>query len=249
MEKTPPYGKDFPVSAPAALTRAVLPLILMIGLAFAAGCGGSGTDSPLASIAESLKDQPTFSIVLDDMREEGTFFSTFYHSYLVVLPERSNKTDWIQVSESFYDKNRDFLGMALMTKKDGEVEDQPSPPGYRYVGDERYGRWREDGHGGSFWEFYGKYAFFTSLFGGWYHPINRYDYPGYSQHRSQGRPFFGSNKEYGSQGNITKTKRPDFFERRMSGVSTSKSSFSQKVNSKIGRTSTSARSRGGGSGK
>lgn len=216
---------------------------------FLSGCGGGVSEVPLAGIVQSLKDQPTFSIILEDMKDEGTFFTTYYHNYRIVKPEGASLTGWVQVPEQFYDQNRDFLGMSLVSKKDGVMEEDVAPPGYRFVGDERYGHWRQDSQGGSFWEFYGKYAFFTSLFGGWYHPINRTDYSTYSQYRSQKRPFFGTNKEFGSEGNIVKTKRPDFYTRRMSGANASKSTFKNSVNSKIGRTSTGFRSRGGGFGK
>ncbi|OQY49524.1 MAG: hypothetical protein B6230_07960 [Desulfobacteraceae bacterium 4572_89] len=225
-------------------------VIMVFGLVpFLTSCGGGSGEIPLTSLKRDLADKPTYSILLDDMKKEGTFSKSYYHKYLVVEPDGSKKTDWLRVPEKYFRANEAFLGMALVTKKDGVVEDQVSPPGYGYVGDSEYGRWRQDSSGGSFWEFYGKYAFFSSLFGGWYHPVHRNDYGMYRKYRSQGRPFFGSRKEYGSSGAIAKKIRPGFFATRMAGAKSSKQSFKNRVSSRIGRTKTGLRGRSGGLGK
>ncbi|SMC68977.1 hypothetical protein SAMN02746065_10756 [Desulfocicer vacuolatum DSM 3385] len=225
-----------------------LSLVMLFCILFA-GCGGGTGEIPLETLKKTLRDQPTFSVLLDDMKEEGTFVKNYFHRYLVVLPDESSKTQWFQVPKEYYNKNIDFLGMTLLTKKEGAYDDAVSPPGYGFVGDENYGRWRDDGNGGSFWEFYGKYALISSLFGGWYSPIHRHDYRSYQSYRSKRKPFFGSSKQYGSSGKIVKATRPTFYSSRMSSVNAKKSSFSNKVSQKIGRTKTGLRSRAGGSGK
>ena len=225
-----------------------LALVVLFCILFT-GCGGGSGENPLETLKKTLKDEPTFSIILENMKEEGTFVKNYFHQYLVVLPEESSKTQWLEVPKDFYNKNLEFLGMALLTKKDGTFDDVASPPGYALVGDEKYGRWREDSSGGSFWEFYGKYALISSLFGGWYSPIHRNDYRNYQTYRTSRKPYFGSNKQYGSTGNIVKATRPSFYSSRMSSVNAKKSSFSSKVNQKIGRSKTGLRSRAGGSGK
>jgi len=211
--------------------------------------GGTPKTDPLGKIKADLAKEPTYSIVLEDMKQDGTFFKTFYHKYLVVKPDKSTKTDWMEVPESYYDKTQEFLGMALVSKKDGVLDNQASPPGYNFVGDPAYGSWRQDSQGGSFWEFYGKYALLSSLFGGWNRPIYRNDYDMYRDSRSRNQPFFGRNKEFGSAGNIVKAKRPDFYSRRMAGVNAAKSSFKEKAAARVGRTKTDFRSRAGGIGK
>lgn len=217
---------------------------------FLSACsGGSSTRIPLDKIKADLADEPTYSVVLEDMREEGTFFKTYFHKYLVVKPDGSNKTDWLEVPETFYNQNLEFLGMALVSKKDGTLDNQVAPPGYSYVGDPKYGSWRQDSQGGSFWEFYGKYALLSSLFGGWNRPIYRNDYAMYNQSRSMNRPFFGRNKEFGSSGSVVKTKNPGFYSRRMEANRAAKSSFKQKAAKRVGRTKTGFRSRSGGIGK
>ena len=212
-------------------------------------CGEAPKTDPLGKIKADLAKEPTYSILLEDMKQEGTFFKKSFHKYLVVKLDKSTKSDWIEVPESYYDKTQEFLGMALVSKKDGVLDTQASPPGYNFVGDPAYGSWRQDSQGGSFWEFYGKYALLSSLFGGWNRPIYRNDYAMYNDSRSRNQPFFGRNKEFGSAGNIVKAKKPDFYSRRMAGVNAGKSSFKEKAASRVGRTKTDFRSRAGGIGK
>ena len=214
---------------------------------FLSACsGGSSQRLALDKIKADLADEPTYSVVLEDMREEGTFFKTYFHKYLVVKPDASTQTDWLEVPEDFYAQNQEFLGMALVSKKDGTLDNQVAPPGYSYVGDPKYGTWRQDSQGGSFWEFYGKYALFSSLFGGWNRPIYRSDYAMYNQSRSTNQPFFGRNREFGSSGSVARAKKPGFYSRRMAAA---KGSFSQKASQRTGRTKTGFRSRSGGVGK
>ena len=225
-------------------------LILPVLFVLLSGCTGSSSRNiPINKIKQSLKDQPTYSIILDNMKYKGSFFKTYFHKYLVVQPGGSWKTGWLKVPESYYKQNRKFLGMALLTKKDGKLEKGVAPPGYGFVGDSRYGRWARDSQGDSFWEFYGKYAFFSSLFGGWYHPVRMSDYRVYNQDRSLNRPFFGRNNEFGSSGKIVKQKRPNFYARRMSRFRTGRGSFASRLRSRIGRTRMGFRGRAGGFGK
>jgi len=227
---------------------------VLMGLFFlmlCAGCGGGSRELPLDRIKTSLKDVPTYSIVLEDMKEEGNFVKTFFHRYRVVSGEQTQTTDWVQVPENYYRKNENFLGMSLISKKDGVENSTAAPPGYDFVGDSRYGRWTQDRHGNSFWEFYGKYALFTSLFGGWYRPIYMNDYNDYTRYRSRSRntPYFGRNRQYGTSGTIAGTVKPGFYDRQKIRQRAKQQSFSNKVSKRIGRTRTNYRSRAGGLGK
>jgi hypothetical protein len=213
------------------------------------GCGGGGGQLPLDQIKATLKDIPTWTILLEDMKEEGNFVKSYYHKYRVVDEKEGWTTNWLEVPKSYYQTNERFLGMALASKKeDGEVTGV-APPGYAYVGDPRYGQWKDDGSGGSFWEFYGKYALLTSLLGGWYRPIYRPDFDMYGRYRSQNIPYYGRNNRYGTSGSIVRQKKPDFYARRMAKERAKRSSFKDKVAKRTGRTRTGYRSRGGGWGK
>lgn len=225
-------------------------LIFLVLFMLVSGCtGGSTRNMPIDKIKHSLKNQPTYSIILDDMKYEGSFFKTYFHKYLIVQPDGSSKTDWLKVPERYYRQTQKFLGMTILAKKDGKFETGVSPPGYGFVGDTKYGRWVHDSQGGSFWEFYGKYAFFSSLFGGWYHPVSMSDYRTYNQYRAYNRPFFGRRNEFGSSGQIVKQKRPGFYARRMFRSRTGSGSFAKRFRSRIGRTRTGFMGRAGGFGK
>lgn len=209
----------------------------------------SSNELPIEKIKKALKDSPSYSIILDDMKEDGNFFKNYYHKYRVVQEDDAYTVDWLEVPADYYKTNESFLGMSLAGKKDGEQQNSVSPPGYRYVGDSRYGHWRNDSHGGSFWEFYGKYAFFSSLIGGWYRPIYRNDYNSYSRYRRNNKIYYGRNNEFGTNGSIAKKNKPNFYARRMNQKNFSKASFKDKVSQRIGRSRTGFRGRAGGFGK
>ena len=67
------------------MTRERLP-ILLIGLLLLSGCGGER--DPVVEMQKSLASAPAYMIVLDDMREEGTLFTTYYHRYLITQGEK-----------------------------------------------------------------------------------------------------------------------------------------------------------------
>jgi hypothetical protein len=229
-------------------------LILMLIIEFF-GC--SSGNSPLDRLKEQLRDVPTYSIILEDMKEDGNIFTHYYHKYKIAQLDQSWVSGWEEVSESFYHQNEKFLGMTLAAKKDGAPNNQVGPPGYNFVGDSNYGQWRTDSSGNSFWEFYGKYRMFTDVLGFFTGPVYRHDYDDYDRYRSRRDPYFGRNNQYGTNGSYTQKNNPSFFERRMSRKQKSRSSFSSRVakrfgsksSSRIGRTRTGFRSRSMGRGK
>ncbi len=225
-----------------------LSVLLCIFAMVVSGCGKTD-ELPVKKIQQTLKDVADYSIILEDMKEEGNFFKTYFHKYRVVQNEEAWTTDWLEVPESYYKTNENFIGMSLVTRRDGDVSNYVSPPGYQYVGDSRYGHWRTDSHGSSFWEWYGKYALVSSLFGGWYRPIYMHDYDAYRGYRSSGRPYYGKNNMYGTRGSIVKKAKPNFYSRHMAKQGSRRASFSNKVSKRVGRTRTSYRSRSGGFGK
>lgn len=249
----------------------------------------SGCDSPpnpLDDLQRQLDVYPEFSIILDDMREDGNFFTEYFHRYKLVwaesVPEGSSTdttlsseasgelslqdrtTEWIQVPETVYGRYEPFLGMTLLSKQAGEEISQAHyPPGYQYVGDARYGEWRSDDSGNSFWAFYGRYALMSHLFGALQGPVYRGDWDGYRdyrrQYRQQGwgrtssgptRGYYGGNRQYGTRGTVTQRTNPTFFQRQQARQAASSSRFSNKVRDRVSRSrSSGARSRGGRGGK
>jgi hypothetical protein len=205
--------------------------------------------NPLEKMIRDLSYAPEFSIILEDMKEEGNFFKNYYHRYRIIQGDNVRVTEWKKVPKDFYMRNKEFLGMTLAAKpKGGTLSTTPAPPGYNYVGNPQYGTWRTDSHGNSFWEFYGKYRLFTDLlsFGG---RIFRRDYETYSDYSRRGVPYYGPRNEYGTNGTFTKKTRPSFFQRRKMALQQKRASFAQRVRSRMGRSRTGFRSRGFGFGK
>lgn len=174
----------------------------------------------------------------------------------------SEITDWKQVSPEFFNKHIDNMGMEIVSKIDGKVEKVPAPPGYsNYIGNEKYGQWKNDNSGNRFWEFYGKYAFMTSMFHLAMMPARYSMWNNYhSIYRPYGRPYYGNvgnGRAYGTgsafnsraMANTSYEKKPASFKQRVRDrVSRSKST--QTNTRKTTRTSNSrVRSRSVGTGK
>jgi hypothetical protein len=220
-------------------------LALILAASFFYGCGGKRL--PMDVLKNDLRDAPSFSIILEDMDDKGTFVKSYHHKYRVVQDEQAWTTDWMKVPKDYYRRNENFLGMTLLSKKKGEYDSTVGPPGYNYVGNEQYGKWKKDSSGNSFWEFYGKYALISSLMGGG--PMYRRDYRSYRDYHGQGRPYYGRNNQYGTNGRFTKSQKPNFYSRRTAKLRASRSSFSNRVNQRTGRARSSYRSRSYSRGK
>ena len=141
----------------------------------------------------------------------------YFHKYLLEEGGETSETDWQPVSESFYESNIEYLGMAILSKPYGVFEQdrltQAAPPGMAYVGNPKYGEWKEENNGNRFWSWYGRYAFFSSLF---FFPPSYYSYGSwngwYNNYRYR-RPYFGQSENgsarYGTYGTYVK-KSPKY---------------------------------------
>ncbi|TPN89214.1 hypothetical protein [Aquimarina algicola] len=186
-------------------------------------------------IVENSKEKQ-FSVILEDMNVEGTFFKTYLHKYKVIKHKEDDTpyeevSDWIEVEEGFFDTHVDNLGMVILEKKgQGEISKVASPPGYGYVGDSRYGEWRTH-NGSTFWGFYGRYMFMNQMFGMISRPIYQSDYRTYRDGGYYGRKSYygprtaGGSSRYGTNSTQTRKDKPNFFRRRASktGWSSSRS--------------------------
>ncbi len=240
------------------LNTLIYSLILILGL------GACGSDKPIDRLKKEMDAYPEYSIMLHDMRESGAVLPEYFHRYKLVyalpiddnpdsLEFLSNITTWLEVPENYYRDNQNYLGMVLASKsRDGKISNDKFPPGYQYMGNPQYGQWRQNSDGTSFWEFYGKYAMMSQVFGllggG---PIFRNDWNTYRDYRGSNRPYFGRNNRYGTFGSATKKSNPTFFQRKQMRQQTSRSNFMNKFKSRVNRgTKSSFRSRSfGGFGK
>ncbi|MBI9069994.1 MAG: hypothetical protein JEY94_00250 [Melioribacteraceae bacterium] len=214
-------------------------------------CGGrSFTKSPVDEMIRDMGNATTFSIILYDMDESGTFFKNYKHKYRIikeineVIDEKM--TDWVEVSKDFFYKNENNMGMEIASKgQDGKISKVASPPGYsNYVGNSRYGQWNNSG-GTSFWVFYGQYAMMRSLFNMGSYPAYRNSWNNYNTSYRGRTPYYGTKTASGSRFGTSsaynkKTNPGSRFSSKFSQNSRSGSRFNSKFSS---------RSRSGGFGK
>jgi hypothetical protein len=176
------------------------------------------------------------------MNVEGGWPDTYKHKYKVIKEREDGTpyeelTDWYEVSEKTFSFYENDMGMEIASKVDGKVTKETSPPGYsRYVGNDRYGTWRTDSGGNSFWAFYGQYAFMSSMIGLVAGPVYRtgyYDY--YNNYRGR-RPYYGTmtngRYRYGTLSDASRKQNPAFHRR-----STTNSALKNRVSNNISRSS------------
>lgn len=234
---------------------------LVIAIFILASCGGKKfSKSPVDDMIRDMTSEPTFTIMLYDMDVQGTFFKTYHHQYRIITEKDSipseKTTDWLEVSEKYFARHENDMGMELASKgEDGKVNKTVGPPGFgNYVGNQRYGHWENRG-GSSFWAFYGQYAFMSSMFHMMSYPVNRTSYNTYrGSHYGTGTPYYGPRTAGGAHAYGTGSQ----FNRSTKPNSRYNNSFRNRVRSSTSPSSrsgsryssgSSTRSRGGGFGK
>ena len=232
----------------------VLPYIIIPLALLVSACQPS---NPLLSLQKKLDRFPEYAIILNDMRYEGNFFTDYFHQYKIIVNSDKDSanheqalSDWQRVSSTFFRQHVNNLGMVLASKTvGGDKSSVPQPPGYQYIGNQQYGRWVER-DGTSFWEFYGKYALISSLFGMMHRPVYYNDYNTYRDYRRRNRPYYGNRNQFGSNGSQTRKQHGNFFQRRQRRETARRQAFGQRVSNRATRSHNSGfRRRGWGFGK
>ena len=118
--------------------------------------------------------------------------ATYFHKYIITENGQRRESEWEQVTPEFFEANLENLGMDIVTKPYGLYEDEvvniASPPGMAYVGNSRYGQWREDNQGNRFWDWFGPYLFFSTLL---HRPYYYNDWYGWRGGYYGQRPYYG----------------------------------------------------------
>lgn len=241
-------GSGLRLSKYMSTYRSVYVLLTSLFLATVlAGCGGYSGETPVERVSRALAEKGDFSVVLADAKEEdGRYFEKLY--VVEEGKEQPETTDWLETSQEDFELMVPLMGMTVFTKVAGKESFEAAPPGYEYVGNPKYGEWQRDSSGGSFWMYYGQYRLMSDLLG--WGRVRQNDYGSYQANRQSGQPYYGPNQEYGMNGKTTRQKHPAFFERAQSKNVMQKSSFANRVQSRIGRSSMSSmRARSSGVGK
>lgn len=234
-------------------------IFMVFGMARCSSSDSSYKKNPVDKLVTELMDNYTFSVILSDMdMQTSGWDSDFMHKYKVVYQQDSSstpekfETEWEQVSKDYFKKHESDLGMELVSKgPDGKINRSVSPAGYgAYVGNSKYGEWKTNESGQSFWSFYGKYMFMQSMFGMfWGGPVYRSYYSDWRGNYYGSRPYYGPRgNSYGTNSRNMQKTRPDFYQRRKqkNGFS-ARSGRRSRSSSRYGGSS--YRSRGGGFGK
>lgn len=223
--------------------------------------------NPVDDLIKDMTSIPDYSIILYDMNYDEAS-EQYQHQYRILKEPQgadsilTETTGWLQVSPEYFNEHIEDMGMTIVSKTNGTVDKKVSPPGYnQYVGNEKYGQWRQNSDGTSFWEFYGQYAFLRSVlgfgyspiyYGGWYDYRRNY-YPSgrayYGNGRNGGRRFGtgGSHVNSRSTASTWSSKDQSFKNRVRSRVQRS-SSRTRRSSSRY-RSGSSSRGRGFGGGK
>ncbi|BDD08427.1 hypothetical protein FUAX_08590 [Fulvitalea axinellae] len=240
--------------------------VLVLPLMFFASCGGGERYSKTAldKLIQKLSNVETYSIILYDMDVEGTFSNTYKHRYQVLKnvgdTVEQELMPWEKVSERTFLRYRDDMGMTIVSKSDGKLKKEVSPAGYaNYVGNKQYGHWVQ-GSGGSFWEFYGKYAFMSSMFDLATYPIRRsywndYRTNYYGRNRAYYGPTVGGRSYYGTSSNYNRkksfnstwSKKTNGFKDRVSSRTSRSGSSGSRFSKSTGSSRSSSGSRFGSS--
>jgi len=227
-------------------------LYLMAIATFFTSCGGDDyVKPPLDVLIREMDTVQDFTIILYDMNVEDKGFSDeFFHKYKVVTEDAegkpvANTTEWLKVDEKTFAQYETDMGMEIASKTDGKLEKSVAPPGYsNYVGNSQYGQWRTGSNGTSFWEFYGQYAFISSMMGLVAGPVYRTPYYNYRNNYRGSRPYYGrtssGSPRYGTLSQAARTQNPTFFRR-----ASTNSALKSRVNNSISRSSTGRTSRSG----
>jgi hypothetical protein len=135
---------------------------------------------------------------------------------------------------------KNSIGMCVKSKPMGKTWDEanytPHACGMTFVGNKRYGHWSRRSDGTRFWEWYGKYAFMSSLFfprsyygSGFY--IRYGWYNNYYSHYRRGSIWYGPSARpwYGSRGYVSRSYLRSTYYGRNRGYSRYNSRISSRA--------------------
>ncbi|MBL4746921.1 MAG: hypothetical protein JKY08_11215 [Flavobacteriaceae bacterium] len=200
--------------------------------------------SPVDILIRDMATERNFTILLLDMDFKEAE-KKYFHKYQIINEVgdsiRSKETPWKQVNDIFFDANVNNMGMELASKKDGKLSKIAAPPGYsNYVGNKQYGQWKER-DGSRFWEFYGKYAFMSSMFRMAMFPVrysywNDYNRNYYGRGRSYYGPMSNRGNMYGTNSSYTKSNTSSSWNKKPA-------TFKSRVRSSVSRSATATKTR------
>jgi hypothetical protein len=166
------------------------------------------------SLAAMIPGKPV-SAVLVDTYTRGLLIKTRYLKFRLVYSFKPAETKIFRAQRRFAKDNLKNLGMSLFNRDEsGRQTLIPTPPGFMYVGESEYGHWSFLDSGARIWIFHSVYNhLYTDFAWGEYAPTDA-EYEKARQYLEVGKPFYGSNNNFGIDGDVTRNGFPDYFEEK-----------------------------------
>lgn len=165
------------------------------------------------SLSEITNDKPV-SVVLIDTHSTGFAIKTHYHKYRVVYGFRSYQEMIVKVSSAFKEKHEKHIGASIFRKdQNGKKSFEILIPGSIFIGDQVFGRWVTKKDDTRIWKFSRVYRHLSDFLG-WDSYIPNYsDYQQIQLALNQNSNYFGRNKEFGTNGSISKKSFSNYYKR------------------------------------
>ncbi len=180
-------------------------IITYLGMSKTFSLGEEGPDylKKFEEISQGL-DLDSFSLILLESYKTGLFVHSYYQKLLFISLNAPPEIVYRRVNKIMMEKTKKFEGLSIFRRRPKTLTQSylPMPPGTIILGNLQFGKWIKIGKK-KVWKFHEKYKHMPEVFGwGDFRP----DYNFYKQtiiHLARGRPFYGTNNEFGKTGIIT----------------------------------------------
>jgi hypothetical protein len=156
------------------------------------------------------------SVLLTDIHSTGFLIKTYYHKYKIIYGFQSFEELIVRTSRAFSKKNAKNIGLSVFRRyRENDRENFTAlPPGSIFIGDKNFGNWVLDNSGDKLWKFFRVYRQLP-VYLGWneFTPTFR-EFSKIKIHQEQEAVFYGLNKEFGTDGSISKKAFPNYFDRQ-----------------------------------
>jgi hypothetical protein len=151
------------------------------------------------------------TVILIDAHTTGFLIKTYYQKFRVISGYDSVEELIVRTNKEFSRRNLAHIGLSLYRKTDTHEEFVPLPPGSIYLNNREFGSWKTNKKGETYWKFNKSFKNLPKYLG-WsnFRPDMEF-YQRLRSHASSGKPFYGSNGEFGPQGRITRENFPNYF--------------------------------------